>query len=167
MTLRAVKAYVAQQATSGAAALLNGQSVWTEVHAYAQRPKLDKAGHRVLVVIGRWRRREERMTSPRGSGEKERVYLMDLLLYATASDELAGGDAFDTLTENLFGLFATATPGNPTLTDAVTGQQSYLTHIGETGDVEMLPVMSTATPQGRVSFRSIVRLEIREVVSPA
>lgn len=164
MTLLAVKSYVATQA---ALIPLTGITIWTAVHAYRQRPKREKAGHTCIAVVGDLRRVEERTSMPRGLAEKEAVYELDLLLYATHSDEQAGGDAFDTLVENAAAFYRSLTPGNPTLVDAVTGVTSYLTHIGERQEVEMLLPEETGGSQSRMDFRAILRLELREIVSPA
>ena len=164
MTLLSVKSYVATQA---AQIPLSGISIWSAVHAYRQRPKREKAGHTCIAAIGDVRRIEDRATMPRGAAEKLLTYDLDLLLYATHSDEQSGGDAFDTLVENAAAFFRTLTPGNPALIDAVTGATSYLTHIGEREEVELLLPEETGGSQSRMNFRAILRLAIVEIVSPA
>ena len=162
MSINSVKAYVASQ---GATTSLTGL-IWKNVVAAAQRPKRGKAGFNVFVIVGRVRRHETRMTSPRGSAEKEVPYDVDILLYAEHSDAKSGADHFDALIENACQVYRGGV-GNPTLTDAFGGPTTYLTDIGETIDVEELPPFFTDDSESRVALQAILTLRLTEVLSPA
>ena len=160
MSLNAVKRYVAQQATGIS---LEG-TVWRRLNAYRQIPKSDPDGFRCLATVGDVRRHSERLTAPRGLGQKERVYSVDLLLQATHDDAERGGDAFDQLVENAEENFATATPGAFALTDAVTGRTSQITHVGETVDVHTL-APEWPPLKAPLTFRAVLTLEVHEIIT--
>ena len=162
MSINSVKSYLASKAPSIS---LTG-TIWVAVHGYTQRPKREKVGDNVILAVGDVRRREDRLSMPRGSAEKENVYQVSILLYAAHSDEIGGGNHFDALIENACDVYRRATPGNPTLVDAITGQTSYLTYIGENIEVRTFPPEMTA-PQGRTEFRAVLTLQVKEILSPA
>jgi hypothetical protein len=163
VSILAVKTYIAAQAPL--ISLTN--TIWQHVHGYRQRPKREKVGVTTILTVGRVRRREDRETIPRGSAEKLNAYTVDVLLYAEHSDEQVGGDHFDALIENTCDVYRRATPGNPTLVDAIIGQTSYVTHIGEHIDVDLLDVEFVGGQQSRVAFRAILTLDVSEILSPA
>lgn len=163
MSLLSVKAYLAALAPSVSTVGL----VYETIVGYRQRPKREKAGQHAILVVGQLRRVEDRETSPRGLAEKLNVYTVELLLYAEHSDEQIGGDHFDALCENVADTYRRITPGNPTLVDAVSGQTSYITHVGEHIDVELLPTEFAGANQSRIVHRAVLTLEVREILSPA
>lgn len=141
-------------------------TLWKAVISNRQRLKRGKTGFNAFIMVGRVRRREERMTTPRASAEKGAQWEVELLLYAEHSDSLSGGDSFDVLIENTCSVFRTGV-GNPTLTDVVTGQVSYFSDLGEVIDVDLLPTFFTGEDESRVAFQAVVTLIMREVITPA
>ncbi len=162
MSINSVKVYVANQAPSIS---LTG-TIWKTVIASPQRLKRGKTGFNVFVMVGRVRRRESRMTSPRGSAEKEVPYEVDILLYAEHSDAQSGGNHFDALIENACQVYRGGV-GNPTLTDTFGAPTTYLTDIGEAIDVDVLPSFFTDDSESRVAFQAVLTLRLTEVLSPA
>lgn len=162
MSYLSAKTYVANQLPTVS---ITG-TLWKAVVSSRQRLKRGKAGFNAFVMLGRFRRREDRLTAPRASAEKEAQCEVELLLYAEHSDAQTGGDSFDVLIENTCQVFR-AGVGNPTLTDAVTGQVSYLTDLGEVIDVDLLPFFFTDGTESRVGFQAVVTLMFREVITPA
>lgn len=163
MTLLAVKKYVADQASSVSLA----NTIWKQVVSSRQRPKRGKAGYNVFVIVGRVRRRERRATAPRGSAEKELPYEVEVILYAEHSEEQSGGDNFDVLCENAAKVYRAAAVGNPTITDPVTAETSYLSDVGEEMDLDQLIPTYTDEAESRVAFQAILTLVLHEVLSPA
>ncbi|MHB8573542.1 MAG: hypothetical protein ACYDAY_11425 [Candidatus Dormibacteria bacterium] len=158
----AVKTYVA---TEAATASLTGTS-WQTITASRQMPKFEKLGSNVAAYIGRVNYKEMRLAGPRGLGEKQRDYTIDLVLEATASNEVAGGDEFDSLIEAVGNVFAgIASSTFPiALTDAETAATSNLHSIGESFDVERRPA-ETTEQQGRVRFLAVITLQAVEILA--
>ena len=161
MSILAVKTFIANQAPL---IPLTG-TIWKQVKASRQRPKRGTAGFNVFLTVGRIRRRETRLTTPRGPAEKDALYEVEVLLYAVHSDEQVGGDSFDVFLEQVCQVYRSVVAGNPTLTDAVTGQVSYLTDMGETIEVELLPVFFLDETETDVGFNAIITFQVREVVT--
>ena len=162
MSINSVKVYVANQAPSVS---LTGL-IWKAVVGSPQRMKRGKTGFNVFLMVGRVRRSEARMTTPRGSAEKEIPYDVDIMLYAEHTDAISGGNHFDALIENVCQVYRGGV-GNPTLTDTFGAPTSYLTDIGEAIDVDLLPSFFTDDSESRVAFQAILTLKLREVLSPA
>ena len=160
MSLNSVKTYIA---TQGATVSLTSL-IWKNAVVAAQRPKRGKAGFNVFVIVGRVRRREQRATMPRGPAEKESVYDVDVMFYAEHTDAKSGGDHFDALIENACQVYRTTT-GNPTLTDSFGAASSYLTDVGETMDVEILPPFFTDDSESRTAFQGILTFNLREILT--
>jgi hypothetical protein len=164
MSLLSVKTYIVNQASN----IQTAGTIWKTIHPYRQRVKREKAGFAALLAVGDVTRDEgSERSMPRGLGEKVNVYQIPLLLYCIHSDEVVGGDHFDALVENTCDWYRRVTPGNPVLVDAINNQTSYLTHIGERIRVRMLTPEFAGGEQSRVFFRSIITLEVREILSPA
>jgi hypothetical protein len=136
--------------------------VWPKVNTFAHVPKTDPDGARCMVTVGDIRRVRTRMTPPRGAGRVERVYTVDVLVYATHDDAQKGGDAFDTLAENVEAVF-TAAPGTPTVTDAVTKVTSQIMYTAENVDLHLLTPDVNALG-GKVQFRALLAIEVREII---
>ena len=140
---------------------------WQRILPFPQAPKKPvKAGKNAIVVMHSADRRIDRLTPPRGVGEKEVIYDLPVLVYATHSTQPDGGLNFGSLVDRIQVSFASMTPGNPTIIDPLTLAQSYITYVGEKMRIQHLPVFMTAA-LGRLAFRAIMTLEIREILTPA
>lgn len=162
MSLLSVKTWVAAQLNAAPAVTAN-TTQFTSVDAFAQLPKRDKLGSNLVIVVGPVDRTENRLSGPRGGGRKEFVYAISLLLYATGADSTLVGNDFDTVVENAIQVFRSVnlSPA-PVITDAQTGATSYLTYVSEEAHVQMLEPQLTAD-QGRIEFRAVVQITVREV----
>ena len=162
MSILAVKTYIADQAQTIS---LTGM-IWKQVQSFSYQPKRGKAGGNIFVAAGPLRRREERLTSPRGAAEKRLPYEAEILLFAEHSNEQTGSHYFDVFVEAACQVYRSGV-GNPTITDPITGAQSYLTDFGEEVDVDMLSSFFVGDDESRVAFEAVLTMRVTEVLTSA
>lgn len=81
-------------------------------------------------MVGPLTRAEQRMTVPRGGGQKKALYELRVWIHAAVKDEFQGGDDFDTALEILMNAFRTANVP-VAVSDPQTGASAGLFQIGE------------------------------------
>ncbi len=162
MSVLALKEYMRSTIAAAQAAII-ANTTFTSVTVFRQVPKFEKLGTGFFVVLGPFDREEERLSVPRGGGQKRLTYEMQVWVMATAADEQAGGDSFDTASENLSQVLRTANVVID-IVDPVTGGTSWLLEIAEViserGDEPEL-----AAPQGLVRFFTEKRVKAIEVLN--
>ena len=159
MSLLAVKAFVQQTAASATVPASN--QFITSIKAIEQPPKLAKLGQVSVDFVSRVSRRERRASMPRGAGNKEIQYIVDLDIYATASDEQNGGRDFDEILDAIsVALRSVSLSSTTTIQDPRTLVNYQLLSIGEEIEDELYEPELTET-QGRVEFHAIKRIPVR------
>lgn len=161
MSALAVVTFVANQASSVSLTSL----IWARLIGYAVPPKYAKAGAQALLVVGTPEEEENRLTPPRGTGEKEVIWQVPVLVYATHTKVTEGGQHFYALLQRIRAQYSQLSPGNPTITDPITNDTSYITYIGERQRMRILDLFATVF-RGRTAFRAILTLEVREILTP-
>ncbi len=158
MSMLAVKAFVQQTAASATVPVSNQ---WiTSIKAIEQPPKLAKLGQVSVDFVSRVTRHERRATMPRGGGNKELLYIVDLDIYATATDEANGGRDFDEILDAISTALRSVSLANTTtITDPRTAATYQLLSIGEEIEDQLFEPELTET-QGRVEFHAVKRIPV-------
>jgi hypothetical protein len=158
----AVKAYVAAQVATASLAGTHWGDLGGTVHPWRQRPKIDKVGTSVYAAIGRCKLVAKRLSVPRGFGQKQRHYVVEVLVYADSSDEEQGGDDFDTLIERIIvALESAAVPAQGIDPTGRTPNSTILSCAEDISAETMDPTLTGA--QGRVRFYAVLSVAVTEL----
>ncbi|GEM_PF-6024082 len=149
MSRFAIKAYCRQQM-----ALLD---VPAPCAVLTQRPKEIEVGEQAVIVVNVPESKERRYTLNRGFGRKQ-------IEHRVAADAQAGGQAFDSLLEQIDGIFrAVVIPAN--VSDPDSGGQSVIVWIGEEIDTTVEEPLLDESLQGMVVFSAQKQLAVTEHVA--
>lgn len=140
--------------------------VWSgQVQVLRQRPKIIKLGDNPSLILGRCTYDEKRLTNPRGSGQKQRGYSVDVLAYATWPDEQTGGDSFDIFVERTANVLESASVPMYNWPDpVVSGVTSNILEVGERARVQMVDPIQTGGANSRIRFGAVVTAYVTEIL---